>query len=276
MSKVTPAVFRLAAVLKLFAKDPARSWTLTEIVAELGISRSTCHALLVSLDETNIIYRDSAKRYSLGSLAASVGRAASDFALEADVVRRELESISRDFGVISVTNYRRQDGILVRDWVDPVRRRHKPAVAGSTIPLTPPWGAVFYAWESDAEQRSWLARASSIGDNADVLQYVNRGLREIRRRRYVCGIRAEGGPDGCFSLLGRRTSRRTDHFFWDISGSKAYAVDFLAAPVLDAAGNPILAISITGFGTKMSGAAIEELGANLAARCRKLGQSLVN
>lgn len=127
MSKLTPAVSRLAAVLELFARDASKSWSLSEIVAELGISRSTCHALLSSLDLANLVYRDEDKRYALGSLAVAVGRAAAEHYSPAELVVRELAQISREWGTISVTNYRRRDGILIREWVDPVH--HKEATS---------------------------------------------------------------------------------------------------------------------------------------------------
>jgi DNA-binding IclR family transcriptional regulator len=274
MSKLTPAVSRLAAILELFARDPSRSWSLSEIVGELGISRSTCHALLISLDLANLVYRDEDKRYVLGSLAVSVGRAAASHYSPADLVQRELTQLSQEWGAIAVSNYRRRDAILVREWIDTVRVDAGGSRAGASIPMAPPWGAIFYAWEPRAEQRRWLERASAMLPDDAVREQLAQGLADIRRQGFTCGLRLDHANPAALDMTWEQAGPHTNPFAAHLDPKATYALDFLAAPVFDDHGRILFVVSVTGFVAPMTGGEIQNLAIQLKRRCRKLGHFL--
>ena len=66
MTRSSPGVHRVVAILNFFADHPGQAFTLTDLVRALKLSRATCHALLVGLVECGYLYRASDKSYILG------------------------------------------------------------------------------------------------------------------------------------------------------------------------------------------------------------------
>src|ERR1700722_3522749 len=76
MARFSPGVRRIVAILNFFADHPKQSFTLTDLVRALKLSRATCHALLAGLVESGYLYRTADKSYVIGPTLVSIGRIA--------------------------------------------------------------------------------------------------------------------------------------------------------------------------------------------------------
>lgn len=72
----SPGVYRVAAVLEAFAASPAPQLTFTEVLKMTGLNRATCHSVLLSLVETELLCRDAEKKFMLGQAFTRLGAAA--------------------------------------------------------------------------------------------------------------------------------------------------------------------------------------------------------
>src|SRR3546814_12729356 len=77
MARTSPGVQRIVSILNFFADHPEQSFTLTDLVRALKLSRATCHALLTGLVEAGYLDRSHDKSFVLGATLApnEIGRA---------------------------------------------------------------------------------------------------------------------------------------------------------------------------------------------------------
>ena len=71
MSRSSPGVRRVAAILNFIADHPGQAFALTDLVRALKLSRATCHALLTGLVDVGYLFRTSDKTYVLGPALAA-------------------------------------------------------------------------------------------------------------------------------------------------------------------------------------------------------------
>lgn len=180
-----PAITRATRVLDLLAARPSRLMTMSEIARELDLSKSTCHAVLRSLEARGYLTRDPRRRtFTLGPALIPLGTQAERQLPAIAVVRPAIENLSQSLGV-SCNVSAPVDGELVV-----IAHAGPPMVARSSyrIPMTPPIGAVFVAWGSDELVDAWLALlARPISD--DERAHWLAALRAIRERGFVAGAR---------------------------------------------------------------------------------------
>jgi DNA-binding IclR family transcriptional regulator len=55
MSRSSPGVMRVAAILNFIADHPGQAFAMTDLVRALKLSRATCHALLTGLVEVGYL-----------------------------------------------------------------------------------------------------------------------------------------------------------------------------------------------------------------------------
>jgi DNA-binding IclR family transcriptional regulator len=168
MTRFSPAVTRTVAVLNFFAEHPDQSFTLTDIVKALRLSRATCHALLAALVDVGYLYRDSNKNHVLGPALASIGRIALEHFSPLQAARPEMRKLADEFDAVCSAIFRDRDEIVVRE-----RAASASHIGWTTIstpsrrtPLAPPLGNVFMAWTSAHEvdtcsQRTDAGRAAA-------------------------------------------------------------------------------------------------------------------
>ena len=72
MTRTSPGVKRIAAILDFLADHPTQSFALTDLVRALKLSRATCHALLTGLVDVGYLFRTSDKTYVLGPALATI------------------------------------------------------------------------------------------------------------------------------------------------------------------------------------------------------------
>jgi DNA-binding IclR family transcriptional regulator len=180
--------------------------TLAELVDATALPRATAHRLAVALEVHRLLTRDPEGRFVLGPRVGELAAALPDPVVAA---AGAVLAWIRDETGESAQLYRR-DG-AERVCVAAAERAHglrTTVPVGSRLPLTAGSGAqVICAWSDPA----------SIADILDSARFTPRALAEVRRRGWAQSI-----------------------------GQREAGVASVSAPVLDAAGELIAAISISG------------------------------
>jgi DNA-binding IclR family transcriptional regulator len=150
--------------------------------------------------------------------------------------------------------------------------------AGQSIPLRPPFGAVFVAWAGDEQFDRWMTSAG-VDRPADVARY-RAALDAVRRRGYSVTIPTERRPDLMRALehLARQPdaddARRTrDEVMQQMTHSEYLPADLhkrsrlrfsqMSAPVFDRSGAVAAKIMVLGPDHDVTAGEIDALGDEL-------------
>jgi DNA-binding IclR family transcriptional regulator len=170
--KPAPAVLRAMQVLEFLYGDHAAAPTMSEIARRTGLSKATCHSVLLALAEGGYVRRDPTSLvYSLGPGLISLGSAASSSLLLPAIARSEMESLSESLGVTSVAAVSAGSHLVAISTVSPPQSFQVSLPVGQMVPYAPPLGAAFIAWASKREIDAWLDRAPRSLTEEERLHY---------------------------------------------------------------------------------------------------------
>jgi DNA-binding IclR family transcriptional regulator len=183
MSKKTPAVERSIAILNLLAREPADSYNMSQISRMLGLTKSTTHGILTTLSETGYVIRHDDMTYSLGPALITLGDAAADQNKIVAIAAKEMQRLVSDERVDCVLAAVAGESILVLrvEKAQPGQRLVQVSRPNNLLPLAPPYGSVYVAWDKDRRER-WLDSIETVIDGAERERYETI-LRAVR----LCG-----------------------------------------------------------------------------------------
>jgi DNA-binding IclR family transcriptional regulator len=258
----SPAALRACEVLEHLAAHPEESFTVSELARRLGIPRATCDAVLMALAARGFVTRGEPDlRYTLGPSAVAVGdaaRVAGALPAAASPVAEELARATRTC-VALVT----RDGAQTR-----VERvfDHGPAFGvrarvGESVPLVPPFGAVFVAWDPEPLVERWLDRAPGALTPEERGRY-RVALAAVRARGFSVGV-ADARPDlaGILEELLERPDAEdslrardaaihqithSEYLAVALDGDTLHRVNQMSAPVFDRHGHVAVALMVLG------------------------------
>jgi DNA-binding IclR family transcriptional regulator len=273
----SPPTGRVLAVLDLLAASPDREFRLAEIVASLGIHKSTCHAIVTTLAAHGYLVRATgSKGYTLGAAAIVLGRAAEQANPAVHHARSVLPALARELEAECVASVLERDVITVVEWAAP-RPRARGATTwshiGQHIPLVAPFGAAQMAWSSVERVAAWLERSDV--DAATLLH----ALAVIRARGYdaqagntqldrfrttLATIDLDQLSVSSRAAVGQLMTDlgQVDYLPEVLDADREYDINALAAPVFDASASPVLTVSLHPDGS-MRGADVMALGRRL-------------
>jgi DNA-binding IclR family transcriptional regulator len=257
----SPAVLRACELLRHLVEHPNRAFSVSELACAVAVPRATCDAILRALAVQRFVTRSAHdRRYELGPGCIELGEAAQIANPALRAAKVEAERVGRSLGVnVAVSVY---DGHAVRvvevfDFgpLFAVRAR-----VGQTIPLVPPFGAVFVAW-NDEDAEAWIARAGDSRDPAERDGY-RRALEAIRHRGYSVSLatpmpalqdRVEtlaGAPETEHARWVRdeliRETMHTAYLPADLDAEAVMRVGQISAPVFDRSGRVAASLLVPG------------------------------
>ncbi|MEO8694785.1 MAG: helix-turn-helix domain-containing protein [Acidimicrobiales bacterium] len=258
----SPTATRVVEILDFLASRPSESFTTSQLARALDQNRTTCQSVLLSLESAGWVRRTNEKAYSLGSSAIVAGQAALAALPFLDDIETELESLHAEFGVEAVASVKTDDQMVVVARVGPDRTLVPSLHVGLTVPLVPPFGLAFVAWDDDAFDR-WLRRGTDTLSDADIDRLrraatVVRGLGycvtldRTSRARLAAAIRdldlAVRSPDA----RARRdqlvdTLAHDEYVMVDIEHQADQPVSQISAPVFGADGRVLATLSVMAF-----------------------------
>lgn len=273
MSRSSPGVRRVAAILNFIADHPGQAFALTDLVRALKLSRATCHALLTGLVDVGYLYRTSNKTYVLGPTLAAIGATAAQHFSPLQVAKPEMRSLADDFDVVCGAYFLEGDTLHLRDRAASVSHVGYPVPLGTRMKLHWTQAIAFFA-RSPSGAEAWLARANpALGD--EPAELLTRGMEFVRENGFVVLARKPGQP---WSLEGD-----PDKFVppdgddipvlpqLDIAPDASYSIAAIMAPIHDARDKVSFTLVMAGFRKMMSRDDIFEAGERLGQACDRIG-----
>jgi DNA-binding IclR family transcriptional regulator len=282
----SPAVLRACEVLDVLSRHPTEPLSLAEITRRVGVPRATCDAVLLALAAGGyVVRREEDLRYVLGSRGITLGTAArlANTTLRAASV--EAEQLARRTSACVAVTTRDGDETRVTEVFDFGPPFSVRAHAGQSIPLRPPFGAVFVAWETSDGIAHWLD-SPELADGDEVSRYRS-ALAEVRRRGYSVTVATDRRPDLAVALetLAERPDadearRVRDELMRQMMHSEylpaglddtrtPLRVTQMSAPVFDRSGRVAVAIMLLGPSYEVTSEEIATMGDDLVKAAQR-------
>ena len=270
MSRSSPSVQRVVAVLNFMADHPGQAFTLTDIVRSLKLSRATCHALLTGLVEAGYLFRSSDKSYVLGPVLAAIGRQADAHFSPLQVAQSEMRRLADEFDVICSAVFREGTDIVVRERASSLSHLGDSIPRGARLPLRLPFGGIYFAWSSPPVLDKWLRQLDPSPGEAqlaamqDAMEFARRnGFQVILRR-------SDNSPGGSEWPMRDYPDERPVQIETRLDDSAEYPVAGITAPVFDDRGEVAFVLALVGFNKPASGAEIMASGTQLKEACARV------
>lgn len=270
MSRSSPGVMRVAAILDFMAEHPGQAFALTDLVRALKLSRATTHALLTSLVDVGYLYRASDKTYVLGPKLAAIGRAAASHAAPLDIARGEMRALSDEFDVVCSAFFLEGDVVSVRERTASVSHVGYSAPLGTRVKARPRSVAIYFAWDEGPQVTQWLA-ALSPPAQPDEVEAMQAAMAFARREGFLLMARGADQPRAYRpEVLGDSTAAHPIALLTGLEEGQAYPVASLLAPVFSAPGQVAFVLGLMGFDRTMDADGIRAVAARLRAACARV------
>jgi DNA-binding IclR family transcriptional regulator len=287
MARPAPGADRSVAVLELLAGHPDERFTLSEVARRCGLNKATAHALLSALTRCGVLLRHpDEKRYSLGPRLVVIGEAARRGYTAADFAGPVLAELAAETGLWA--RAWRVTGDQIACVAQAGEPDDPPVEAPAHVPLVPPYGASFMAWNDTPTVEAWLARARASA----LVPRAIESLAAIRARGFGVTIvsperLAQGNGRGQSELGGAAgtvlAAQRPlvaevapdPEPVGDLDDDAEYVMGSLAAPVFGAGGEVALTVSLSSFlGTRIPGGEVRALGHRLVEAADRLTEAV--
>lgn len=258
-------------IIDLFAAQPGRAMTMSEVARATGVNVASCHAVLTVLAERGYLARDGqTKSYRLGPVVYAAGQAAlaaqpllthaeaAARALHAELGLPVMMSAAVGEEIVGVVSISDPDG------PPPLLR------AGERRPRLPPVGAPFVAWSGEPAIQAWLDSAPDPSSRPALRRAVeairDRGfevlLRTTETSPLASQLRELATPGGGFHRLG------PDMALPDrIEEQARYDATMIAAPIFDRHGACAFNLCLGPFAEPLPGGTILALAERLLETC---------
>jgi DNA-binding IclR family transcriptional regulator len=271
MSRSSPGVRRVAAILNFIADHPGQAFALTDLVRALKLSRATCHALLTGLVDVGYLYRTSDKTYVLGPALAAIGRTAADHFSPLQVAQPEMRALADEFDVVCGAHFLEGDTLHLRDRAASISHVGYPVPLGMRMRLRSAQAGVFFAW-SPRDAEAWL-ETTMPKPTPERRELMFRTMDFVREHGFAVLIRRPG-----FDLTAqapvRDVGENTDDLpvipIAEVDGAAVYPIGALMTPILDAKGKVCFALVMAGFHSAMTGAQVMAAGRKLHAAGQRI------
>ncbi len=271
MARPAPAVERTTALLDFLAAHPTQPWSLSELARRLDLNKATAHSMLTALTDAGYLVRHPIRKdYALGPALIGVGRAALEQYPVVDFARPEMRRLADDLGLECLASASVDGDMVILDRIGTPRPLTVSVAVGQRVPIAPPFGTAFVAWEPPDGVERWLARAATSITEPERASYAA-ALAAVRERGYSVTLEADtharlgraltDAPDDVGALVDELGHE--DYLLIDPVPAASYRVNHLAAPVFDADGGVTVLLALIGFRGTVTGAEVTALGERL-------------
>lgn len=273
MSRSSPGVRRVAAILNFIADHPGQAFALTDLVRALKLSRATCHALLTGLVDVGYLYRTTDKTYVLGPALAAIGRTAAEHFSPLQVAQPEMRSLADEFDVVCGAYFLDGDTIHLRERAASLSHVGYPVPLGTRMPMR--WvQAISYFARSPREADAWVARQNPPLGAAQVEQ-MQKGMAFVREHGFIAHMRRPGTA-AQEDTAGMRAASEDPPIVpeTDLREDKVYPLMAILAPIYDNRDRVTISLVVAGFHHAMTGAEVQFAGRRLAEACERISRFL--
>jgi DNA-binding IclR family transcriptional regulator len=228
------------------------------VVRELGLTQATTHAILTTLCDRGWASRDPVdKTFSLGPALAVVATRVETSRPLAHSARMAAVQLADEFGYATSVVERSADSLVITAFEDSAHR--SGGAPGERIRYAPPFGVAFAAWDTEEEQRAWIARGAV--SNHELAHRLSEVLSRTRERGFdvdcttpaltqaaqVMGtLPSDGLPDRVREITDQLLMEFTTIGFLsdDRTARRAQPVATIAAPVFDRRGRVAMIVAV--------------------------------
>ena len=273
MSRSSPGVARVAAILNFIADHPGQSFALTDLVRALKLSRATCHALLTGLVDVGYLYRPTDKTYVLGPALASIGRVAADHFSPLQVAQPEMRRLADEFDVVCGAYFLEGEVIHLRERAASLSHVGYPVPLGTRMPLR--WiQAMSFFSRLPREAEAWAARVEPPLSPEHLDQY-REGLDFVRENGFLVLVRRPGAEiEGVGIGAGTEDPPVIPQI--ELQDATIYPVMAVMAPIYDSRNRVTMSLVLAGFHGPMSGVLVGRAGRRLAEACGRISGFLTD
>ena len=205
-----------------------------------------------------------------------------------EAARPEMEAVSQKYSARCLATARVDDQLVIAASAGSATRHSASTLVGQRLPFMPPTGAVFAAWNGDAEIDNWLNKTSSPSARSGFrtsLQIVRKrgyslGLLNEAQRKFASTLNNLAASPGAAKnhdqdLVLRELIHNLDYDPPELTAEVCESVRLISVPVFDPDGNVAFALTLYEF-PKPTGAGgvndyIEALQAVAARVTMRLG-----
>ncbi len=272
MARSSPGVRRIVAILNFFADHPSQSFTLTDLVRALKLSRATCHALLTGLVESGYLFRTHDKSYVIGPTLVSIGRIAKEHLSPLQVAQPEMRALADEFDAVCSAFFLEGDDVVVRARAAAISHLGWSSPQGARMLLRAPFSATYYAWSPKAEADAWLAQAVPA-PTVEQRGAMFEAMAFAREHGYCFFVRNPLVPENRDAPGLSFTPERTEFpvaLPSEIKPTQTYHLSSVTAPVFDEHNHVSFVIGLMGFSDRIPGARVEKTGRRLREACDRI------
>lgn len=272
MTRSSPGVLRVAAILNFMADHPGQSFVLTDLVRALKLSRATCHALLTGLVEVGYLYRTSDKSYVLGPALVAIGRTAAAHFSPLQVAQPEMRRLADDHGLICTAYFFEGDTLIVRERAASGSQAGYLGPVGTRLQVRPQTAAIFFAWERLKKVQAWVDSLEPAWSE-EQREELDRGMSYAREHGFIPIVRASS-PNGIReeAVLGTETTNVVVELADELDERQSYPLAALVAPVFDEHRKIAFGIGLAGFAAPVLGSEALKIAGQLTAACQRISR----
>ncbi|MET0365578.1 MAG: MarR family transcriptional regulator [Sphingobium sp.] len=272
MSRSSPGVGRVVSIINFIADHPGQSFTLTDIVRALRLSRATCHALLGGLVEAGYLFRASDKSYVLGPALIAMGETAKAHFSATQVAQPEMRLLADRYDAICALCALEGGDAVIVERASAYSHVGNATVRGARLPLLAQFASVFFTWTTMTEVNAWLD-ALAPAPRQDQRDALFEGIDILRARGFGVAVRSDS-TTSIVSSMEREASWTT----LDASMQPLFAIDpdgeylpaYIQAPIYDSRRRVPFVIALSGFKSRLTGREVEAIGTHVRETCDRL------
>ena len=272
MARSSPAVGRVVAILNFIADHPGQSFTLTDLVRALRLSRATCHGLLTGLVEAGYLYRSNDKSYLLGPALIAMGEVAKAHFSPMQVTQPEMRALADEYDALCAACFLEGTDTVIKDRAAAASQVGASTRRGSRLPLLAQFASVFFVWSPPSEVNAWL-ESLDPEPRKDKRDAMLKGIDVIRERGFGVSARHGEWSEGPTPLDQRASIEvlETTMFpVFDIDPDADYHLASMQGPVYDSRRRVAFVLALSGFKGSYKGSEVTRIGERLRETCERV------
>jgi DNA-binding IclR family transcriptional regulator len=290
--KPSPAVGRAVQILEYLTMDNSAAATISEIARRTGMSKATCHSVLLALAQDGYVRRDpSLLTYTLGPGLITLGAAAASTLRLPELAHPELEVLTETLGLTTAAAVTAGSHLVLISTASPPHAFQVTLPIGQMVPFAAPLGAAFVAWAPREEVDAWLDRAPLQSGEAH-RQYFDAALAAVREQGYSVTLtdprgRALAEAIERYGDHSDLQSNRSEHaealgefdmtfLPASLEKGRTYRLTQVSAPVFDPAGNVAMVVLCVAVGLELTSEQIAIHGDAVRHAADRLTQLIAN
>jgi DNA-binding IclR family transcriptional regulator len=270
MSRSSPGVRRIVAILNFFADHPSESFTLSDLVRALKLSRATCHGLLTGLVEAGYLYRTSDRGYLLGPALVSVGEVAKAHYSPLKAAQPEMRILADEFDTVCSATFREGRDAVVRERASAVSHLGFSVPRGTRLPLLPQFEGTFFVWSSPAAIKAWIDDLDPPPSESQRAA-LDHSISFVRQHGFFCAQRVVQKVDPSTQWVFDSVYEQAPMLpIFDLEDGASYELAWVIAPVFNADREVAFVIGVQGFNGQYTGAKVISIGQRVREACDRI------